>query len=101
MTEKRARFVQTTVEVEGRTETRVVEMPAFEPAPWTADTALTIVGTSATRVDAHEKVTGRARYTADIARPGMLHAVIVRSPIAKGTLTGLDLDAARAMPGVR
>ena len=101
MTEKRARFVQTTVEVEGRTETRVVEMPAFDPAPWTSDTPLTIVGASATRVDAHEKVTGRARYTADIARPGMLHAVVVRSPIARGTLTGLDLDAARAMPGVR
>ncbi len=101
MTEPRARFVQTTVEVEGRTESRVVEMPAFEPAPWTADTPLAIVGTSATRVDAYEKVTGRARYTADIVRPGMLHAVIVRSPIARGTLTALDLDAARAVPGVR
>lgn len=101
MTERRARFVQTTVEVEGRTETRVVEMPAFEPAPWTADTPLSIVGTSPLRVDAFEKVTGRARFTTDIARPGMLHAVIVRSPIAKGTLTAFDLNAARALPGVR
>jgi len=97
----RARFAQTTVEVEGRTETRVVELPAFEPDPWTADTPLTIVGTSPPRVDAFEKVTGRARYTADIVRPGMLHAVIVRSPVAKGTVTAMDLDAARAMPGVR
>ncbi len=101
MTERRARFVQTTVEVEGRTETRVVELPAFEPAPWTADTPLSIVGTSPLRVDAFEKVTGRARYTADIVRPGMLHAVIVRSPIAKGTLTAVDLGAARGLPGVR
>jgi len=101
MTGHRARFVQTTVEVEGRTETRVVEMPAFEPAPWTADTPLSIVGTSPPRVDAFEKVTGRARYTADIVRPGMLHAVIVRSPVAKGTLTAIDLDAARTLPGVR
>jgi xanthine dehydrogenase YagR molybdenum-binding subunit len=98
---ERARFVQTTVEVEGRTETRVVEVPAFEPAPWTADTPLSIVGTSPLRVDAFEKVTGRARYTADIVRPGMLHAVIVRAPRAKGTLIAIDLDAARAMPGVR
>jgi len=98
---KAARFVQTTVEVEGRTETRVVELPAFEPAPWTADTPLSIVGTSPPRVDAFEKVTGRARYTADIVRPGMLHAVIVRAPIAKGTLAAIDLDGARAMPGVR
>ena len=101
MTERRARFVQTTVEVEGRTETRVVEMPTFEPAPWTADTPLSIVGTSPPRVDAFEKVTGRARYTADIVHPGMLHAVIVRSPIAKGTLTAFDLSTARALPGVR
>jgi len=95
-----ARFVQTIVEVEGRTETRVVEVPAFEPAPWTADTPLSIVGTSPPRVDAFEKVTGRARYTADTVRPGMLHAVIVRSPVAKGTLTAIDLDGARALPGV-
>jgi len=101
VTERRARFVQTTVEVEGRTETRVVELPAFEPAPWTADTSLSIVGTSPLRVDAFEKVTGRARYTADIVRPGMLYAVIVRSPIAKGTLTAFDLSAARALAGVR
>ena len=100
-TTKRGRFVQTVVEVEGRTETRVVELPAFEPPPWTAATPLTIVGTSPLRVDAAEKVTGRARYTADIVRPGMLHAVIVRAPLAKGTVTAMDLDAARAMPGVR
>lgn len=101
MTERRARFVQTVVEVEGRTETRVVEVPAFEPAPWTADAALTIVGTSPPRVDAHEKVTGRARYTADLVRPGMLHAVLVRAPVAKATLIGITLDAARTLPGVR
>jgi len=97
----RARFVQTVVEVEGRTETRVVEVPAFEPEPWTADTPLTIVSTSPPRADAFEKVTGRAQYTADIVRPGMLHAVIVRSRAAKGTVTAMDLDAARALPGVR
>src|SRR5450759_1693741 len=101
MTGHRARFVQTTVEVEGRTETRVLDSPPFEPAPSTADTPLSIVGTSPPRVDAFEKVTGRARYTADIVRPGMLHAVIVRSPVAKGTLTAIDLDAARTLPGVR
>lgn len=97
----RARFVQTTVEVEGRTETRVVEVPAFEPPPWTADAPLSIVGTSPHRVDALEKVTGRARYTTDIARPGMLHAVIVRSPVAKGVVTAVNLDAVRTLPGVR
>jgi xanthine dehydrogenase YagR molybdenum-binding subunit len=101
VSEPRQRFVQTVVEVEGRTETRVVELPAFEPAPWTVDTPLSIVGTSPLRVDAYEKVTGRARYTADLARPGMLYATIVRAPIAKGTLVAIDIDTARTMPGVR
>ncbi len=101
MSRERTRFVQTTVEVEGRTETRVVEVPAFEPAPWTAETPLSIVGTSPLRVDAFDKVTGRARYTADIVRPGMLYAVIVRAPQAKGSLTAMDLEVARTMPGVR
>jgi len=95
------RFITTQVEVEGRIETKVVERPAFEPAPWTERTPLAIVGRRAPRVDALEKVTGRARYTVDIKRPGMLHAAILRAPIAHGRLTRLDLAPARAIPGVR
>ena len=93
-------FVPTTVEVEGRTETRIVEVPAFEPAPWTADTPLQIVGARVPRMDAREKVNGRARYTADITRPGMLHAVIVRASTARGRIARVDATAARALVGV-
>ena len=93
-------FVSTTVEIEGRTETRIVEMPAFEPAAWTDDAELGIVGSRVPRMDAPERVTGRARYTADITRPGMLHAVILRSTIPRGTIRSIDLAPARAMPGV-
>jgi len=93
-------FIKTIVEVEGRTETRVVEIPAFEPTPWGPDTALETVGTRAVRVDAGEKVTGQAKYTADIARPGMLHAIILRSWVARGTLVSVDVDAARKIRGV-
>lgn len=93
-------FVQTTVEIEGRTEQRIVEMPAFEPAPWTDEAPLHIVGTNVPRVDAAEKVTGRARYTADVERPAMLHAYILRAPIARGTIRAFDAAAARGMPGV-
>ena len=96
----RRSFVETVVEVEGRKETRVVELPAFEPEQWTEAAQLSIVGTRATRVDAAEKVTGRARYTVDIARPGMLIAIILRSPVAKGKITAYDAAAARAVPGV-
>lgn len=96
----KSRFVLTTVEIEGRTEQRIVELPAFEPAPWTDATSLGIVGTSVTRVDAAEKVTGRARYTADIVRPGQLYAAIVRAAIPKGKITRFDSAAAATLPGV-
>jgi xanthine dehydrogenase YagR molybdenum-binding subunit len=96
----RSGFVQTTVEIEGRSETRIVELPAFEPAPWTDASTLSIVGARVPRMDAEEKVTGRARYTADITRPGMLHAVIVRAPVARGSIRSFDASRAREMPDV-
>jgi xanthine dehydrogenase YagR molybdenum-binding subunit len=95
-----AGFIQTVVEVEGRTETRIVEVPVFEPAPWTEDMPLGVVGARVPRADAAEKVTGRARYTSDIARPGMLHAVFLRAPIPRGTIRTIDLAPAKAVPGV-
>ena len=95
------RFVSTTVEVEGREETKIVELPAFEMAPWGGAETLHIVGTSAARVDALAKVTGRARYTTDLICPGLLHAVIVRAPVAAGRVDDLSLAEARGMPGVR
>ena len=95
------RFVTTKVEIEGREETKVVELPSREPEPWGDDAQLHIVGQRATRMDAVEKVTGAARYTADIHLPGMLYAAILRAPIAKGRVTKLDLARASEMDGVR
>ena len=93
-------FVQTTVEIEGRSETRIVELPAFDPIPWDANAHLTIVGARIPRMDAEEKVTGRARYTADVARPGMLHAVVLRAVVPRGTIRRFDASRAREMPDV-
>ena len=98
--EPRGRFITTKVEVEGRIETKIVERPAFEPAPWTARAELDVVGRRVPRADAEEKVTGRARYTADLQRPGMLHAAILRAPVAHGRLVQIDLAPALAIPGV-
>lgn len=94
------RFVTTVVEVEGRRETKVVELPASEPAPWGDDAQLSIVGARIPRVDAREKVTGRARFTTDIQRPGMLHAAFVRAPMARGTVTAIETTDALQLPGV-
>ena len=93
------RFVTTTVEVEGREETKVVEIPEHDPTPWGVDAELHVVGQRVVRIDAADKVTGRARYTTDAARVGMLHAAILRSSIARGRVT-LDVGAARGVDGV-
>jgi CO/xanthine dehydrogenase Mo-binding subunit len=93
-------FIRTEVEVEGRRETRIVEKPAFDVTPWDADAPLTAVGARRPRVDAAEKLAGRARYTADVTLPGMRHAVLVRAPWPRGRVAGLAADAARAVPGV-
>ena len=95
------RFVSTKVEVEGREETHVVEVPAFEPAPWGSDVPMDVVGQCVPRMDAWEKVTGQAVYTTDIRRTGTLHACLVRAPIAHGRVMTLDLSPALDIPGVR
>jgi CO/xanthine dehydrogenase Mo-binding subunit len=97
----RKRFASTKVEVEGREEIKIVELPDLEPAPWGENEPLSIVGQRVPRADALEKVTGRARYTADLQRGGMLHAAFVRAPVASGRVVRLDLAAALALPGVR
>jgi len=52
------------------------------------------------RIDARLKVTGEARYAADIALNDVAHGVLVTSDIARGRVRSLALDAARAVPGV-
>ena len=58
------------------------------------------IGQPLTRRDGMLKVTGGARYAADNHPPGMLHAVMAVSSIARGRVASLDLDAARAHAGV-
>jgi xanthine dehydrogenase YagR molybdenum-binding subunit len=58
------------------------------------------MGEPVPRLDARLKVTGEARYPADVPLNNPAFAVLVTSSIAKGRLTRLDLDAARAVPGV-
>ncbi|HXG39529.1 MAG TPA: molybdopterin cofactor-binding domain-containing protein, partial [Candidatus Limnocylindrales bacterium] len=48
-----------------------------------------------------DRVAGRLRYAIDVAVDGMLHAALVRSPLAAGRLVGVDTSAAARLPGVR
>src|SRR5690606_15400697 len=58
------------------------------------------VGAPIDRLEGAEKVTGRARYTADTLIKGVLHAVIVGSTRAHAQIAKIDVDAAQAAPGV-
>ena len=61
----------------------------------------TLLSTPVKRLDGPDKVTGRARYSYDINRPGMLHGRIVRSPYPHARVVSVDLSAAEKAPGVK
>jgi len=58
------------------------------------------VGRSLPRLEARDKVTGRAEYTHTMRLPGMLYAKIVRSTVAHGRIRSIDTSAAKNVPGV-
>jgi xanthine dehydrogenase YagR molybdenum-binding subunit len=55
----------------------------------------------APRVDARDKVRGKALFGADDARPEMVHAALAVATIGKGRIVSLDPRSAKAVPGVR
>jgi xanthine dehydrogenase YagR molybdenum-binding subunit len=67
--------------------------------PWPSKTRL--IGTKVPRLDGPDKATGRARYTYDINRPGLLHARILRSPHAHARVKNVDTTAAEKITGFR
>jgi xanthine dehydrogenase YagR molybdenum-binding subunit len=62
---------------------------------------LKTVGHPTSRIDALERVTGRAQYTGDIRLPGMLYARVLRSPHPHARIRRIDLTKALALPGVK
>lgn len=78
-----------------------ISVPEGEVRPWDADAKLAVVGTETPRIDGHLKVSGRAKYTFDIALPGMLHAAVLRSPHPAARVVSIDTSAAAKQPGVK
>ena len=70
------------------------DAPVARPANWK------VIGTSVPKVDARAIVTGRHKYSSDVALTGMWHGKVLRSPLLGGTLASVDLQAAEAMPDV-
>src|SRR2546421_353904 len=60
-----------------------------------------ILGTKVKRLDGPEKATGRAKYSYDVNRPGLLHGAILRSPHAHAKIKSLDTAAAKKTPGFK
>ena len=62
--------------------------------------SFSVVGNSVARVDGADKVTGRAKYVADLLIPGMIEGKFLRSPYAHGRIRSIDTREAEALPGV-
>ncbi len=58
------------------------------------------VGRSIPRLEAREKVSGRAEYIHNLRLPGMLYGKIFRSTVAHGRIRSIDVSAAAALEGV-
>ena len=58
------------------------------------------IGVSLPRLEARDKVTGRAEYTHTMRMPGMIHGKIFRSTVAHGRIKRIDTSAAARVPGV-
>jgi xanthine dehydrogenase YagR molybdenum-binding subunit len=58
------------------------------------------IGKPIDRIDGHLKVTGAAKYAAEFRVLNAVHAVLVQSTIAAGSIAGFDLKEAHGMPGV-
>ncbi|MEE2635969.1 MAG: 2Fe-2S iron-sulfur cluster-binding protein, partial [Acidobacteriota bacterium] len=79
-------------------------------APVTADppprvesgfSSLGTVGPATPRIDAMERVTGRAAYTGDVRLPGMIYGRVLRSPHPHARVRRIDVSKAVALPGVQ
>ena len=70
-------------------------------ASWGEASESRLIGKRVPRLSGKDKVTGKAKYTFDINRPGMLYGRILRSEVARANVVDLDLSDAEALPGVK
>ena len=75
-------------------------MLEYKPNMVLSNEEFRVVGSRPVRHDGVDKVTGRARYAADTAMPGLLYAKVLRSPHAHARIRGIDASRALALPGV-
>ena len=66
------------------------DMAITQPKDWT------VAGTSVSKVDGRDFVSGRHRYTTDVRRDGMLYGKVIRPPVFNSTLVSVDTKVAEA-----
>ena len=77
------------------------QAPPVDPKYNWPSTPRTVVGTRVKRLDGPDKVSGRAKYTFDVKRPGMVYATAVRSPYPRAKVVSIDFSAAQRVPGFK
>ena len=75
-------------------------MTTYDPNMVLSEKEFKVVGTRPVRHDGADKVTGRAKYSADSHPTGYLHGKILRSPHAHARIKSIDVTKALALPGV-
>ena len=75
-------------------------MVDYQPNQVLATKEFKVVGSRPIRHDGADKVTGQAKYGADIQLPGLLFGKILRSPYAHARIKSIDVSKALALPGV-
>src|SRR5712691_9251907 len=76
-------------------------IPNLNTVPLKNHDDFAIVGRDMHRLDNAAKTSGSAGFGIDARVPGMLYAVVARSPVFGGKLASFDATKAKAMPGVR
>jgi len=85
----------------GRLVGRAAALPVPTDVPLKSPKDWRIVGKPTKRLDTPPKVTGAAQFGIDVRVPGLLVAVVARSPVFGGKMKTFDAAAAKAVPGVR
>ena len=70
-------------------------------ASWGEPRESSLIGKRITRLSGADKVRGKAKYTFDINRPGMLYGHILRAEVAHAVMGEINLSEAEALPGVK
>ncbi|HEY6346348.1 MAG TPA: molybdopterin-dependent oxidoreductase [Bryobacteraceae bacterium] len=91
-------YVEATLAAAGVSSPETVQRFAASGAPLTA---LKTVGHETPRIDARERVTGKATYSSDVRLPGMLYARVLRSPHPHARIRSIDTSKAAALAGVK